>query len=687
MMRGMGQRWLLLIGLAATACEPDTEQESAPDAVAMSQDSLVSASLPLGSYPLATGTWDISWQCGVGLLVWVESEPTYDRIMGLRFDAEGTLLDPAPLLLLEQAEPNPSEIGPFYTCQERWISELALERSSQGFTLVFQHRARFKVTNEPQDELTDTISTLPIGVDGEVQAGVMLAYTKDSFVGFDYTRTLLLLGTGYDGDDAYALIQWNERPAWGSTGMSLRVVREDGAASDVISGSFAVTINMSRGFGCGFGRCLLLATNQVYDYDQLFVGLAVSASSMQMDSPIANGKPIARESCDFLVGSTVVNGINVTAGPHALPGTALLTPNHDGAEPRRFYLENGEPSSHTFSSTGAPTAAQAEPGLQLGSSTRSRPVGDGKTVVVSRVGNAFSLQFVGPNALVDVDGVCDPLGDPGLLSGAAPDCLSVPQGGACVADAQCASGECVDGVCCESACGTGLGDCLACSVAAGGSANGLCTPVAANTVCRSSFLECDATEVCDGVSPECPVDSVEPDGAPCVNGDCTEASCNAGECVTLPTACDDGNPCTEDSCFPNGGCTYQLLEAACDVSNPCATGTCNEGNCLESPVAPGTPCPGGSCNGLVCEPDPGAGGSGGMGGEGGEGGAGGEGGGNGGTGVETGPGGDAGTEPTGSSDGCAVATPQVTRSSAWLVLAALGLALRRSQRRARPSAH
>jgi hypothetical protein len=77
---------------------------------------------------------------------------------------------------------------------------------------------------------------------------------------------------------------------------------------------------------------------------------------MQMDSPIANGKPIARESCDFLVGSTVVNGTNVTAGPHALPGTALLTPNHDGAEPRRFYLENGEPFSHTFSSTGMPAA-------------------------------------------------------------------------------------------------------------------------------------------------------------------------------------------------------------------------------------------------------------------------------------------------------------------------------------------
>lgn len=357
-MRGMtGQRWLWLLGLAASACEPDSEQDSAPDAVAMSQSSLVSASFPLGTYPLATGTWDIGWQCGVGLLVWVESEPTYDRIMGFRFDAEGTLLDPAPLLLVQQVEPNPSEIGPVYTVQERWISQLALERSSQGFTLVYQHRSRLKVTNQPQDELTDAIAALPITIDGEVQLGATLAMTQDSYVGFDNTRTLQLHGTGYDGADAYTLIQWNDRNANNTVSMELRVVREDGVATDPIVGSsLAVPIGMNRGFGCGFGRCLLLATNQVFDFDRLFVGLALNASSMQMDSPIANGKPIARESCDFLVGSTVVNGTNVTAGPHALPGTALLTPNHDGAEPRRFYLENGEPFSHTFSSTGMPAA-------------------------------------------------------------------------------------------------------------------------------------------------------------------------------------------------------------------------------------------------------------------------------------------------------------------------------------------
>ena len=47
-------------------------------------------------------------------------------------------------------------------------------------------------------------------------------------------------------------------------------------------------------------------------------------------------------------------------------------------------------------------------------------------------------------------------------------------GESCGGDAQCYSGQCVDGVCCESAC---EGECLACSQAKTGAANGLCRNV------------------------------------------------------------------------------------------------------------------------------------------------------------------------------------------------------------------
>jgi hypothetical protein len=59
--------------------------------------------------------------------------------------------------------------------------------------------------------------------------------------------------------------------------------------------------------------------------------------------------------------------------------------------------------------------------------------------------------------------------------------------------------------------------------------------------------------------------------------------------VFAPAAdCDDGNPCTDDSCGPTG-CVHTNNTASCDDGNPCTVGdTCSGGSCL-----PGTS-PGGS---------------------------------------------------------------------------------------------
>jgi MYXO-CTERM domain-containing protein len=656
--------------LTLTACTEDEPESLGWERTDATQDHLVSAPVELGTFPLAT-LWDAQWQCGVGLLTWVESEPTTKRIMAIRFDASGSLLDPAPFLVLEL----PS------------VWTLALERSTQGFLLLYQTELGF-----PQPGNTHyQIRAIPITTTGQLQPSVMLASTLDPpifFVG-PSTRSLNLSGTGFDGQDAYALIV--RRETGGSpeqTYSTAGIVREDGLGVTLVNETTPgpSSLPLIRGFGCGFGRCLVLTRKTTFftETDFLYAGLGLLSQASGMTSPIGSGSVIALESCEFLVGSKVVDGTSVVAGPHPLPGGELFG-DHDGEGVRRYYLEGGEPFSHGFATDGSPTPVQAEPGLILSSIGANRPVGDGKMMRVVRDGATFSLQFVGTNALVDVPGHCDPMGDPGLLSGATPECVdSVGQGEPCVSNAQCDSGACVDGVCCESECAGGTSDCLACSIAAGGSANGLCTPRVANTVCRvGDPITCNGTEVCDGVSSACPPDGPSPDGTSCVFGACTEATCEAGVCVALPTACDDDNPCTLDYCDWIAGCYHaDDYGTACDVANPCATGSCAQGECLESPVPLGTPCPGGTCNGLVCEVEGGGGAGAGAGGEGAQGGAGGSGGsaadaGGGSTGL-------AGDGPTsGDSGGCACTTSNAQRAGSWPLVAAfaLGVRMRRSRRR------
>ncbi len=66
-------------------------------------------------------------------------------------------------------------------------------------------------------------------------------------------------------------------------------------------------------------------------------------------------------------------------------------------------------------------------------------------------------------------------------------------GDPCAAHAECASNYCIDQVCCGASCGHGaLDDCLACSITAGGSDNGICTPIGDGTPCAGG--ECEQGE-------------------------------------------------------------------------------------------------------------------------------------------------------------------------------------------------
>lgn len=106
-----------------------------------------------------------------------------------------------------------------------------------------------------------------------------------------------------------------------------------------------------------------------------------------------------------------------------------------------------------------------------------------------------------------------------------------------------------------------------------------------------------------------------PNGTTCNDGDkCTSNdSCNAGACGGTEMSCDDGNPCTTDSCAPlNGMCVSLPAPAgtACDDKNPCTMNDqCESTSCRGAPVALHSACQTaavtGCCVNLVCCNQPG----------------------------------------------------------------------------------
>ncbi len=140
-------------------------------------------------------------------------------------------------------------------------------------------------------------------------------------------------------------------------------------------------------------------------------------------------------------------------------------------------------------------------------------------------------------------------------------------GATCTSASECVSGFCIDGVCCESACGSGAADCRACSVAAGASADGQCETLLAGTVCRGAIGICDRADTCDGTSPECALDRLEPSGLPC--------RAPVGPC-DVEEACSGSSPFCPADGFAVVGQVCRGKAGECDVQEVCdgASSTC-----------------------------------------------------------------------------------------------------------------
>jgi len=164
----------------------------------------------------------------------------------------------------------------------------------------------------------------------------------------------------------------------------------------------------------------------------------------------------------------------------------------------------------------------------------------------------------------------------------------------CTSNSQCVSGYCVDGVCCDTACGGGsTTDCMACSVSAGGSADGKCGPVKAGATCRAAGGGCGLVEVCDGKATSCPLDVHKVPGTLCramadicdVAEVCsgTSAACptdtfqpsnticrqEAGDCDALEKCTGKSAACPKDALRP---ATFVCRAAAggCDLAEKCS---------------------------------------------------------------------------------------------------------------------
>jgi cysteine-rich repeat protein len=126
-------------------------------------------------------------------------------------------------------------------------------------------------------------------------------------------------------------------------------------------------------------------------------------------------------------------------------------------------------------------------------------------------------------------------------------------------------------------------------------ANGACQPGAP--------INCDDGNLC--TDDYCAADGScvhSPNSAPCDDGSActTNDVCQGGMCTHLTMVnCDDKNPCTTDSCSPVKGCSYATNNAMCDDKNACtALDVCKDGSCTGT--APlncndGNPCTTDSC--------------------------------------------------------------------------------------------
>jgi len=169
-----------------------------------------------------------------------------------------------------------------------------------------------------------------------------------------------------------------------------------------------------------------------------------------------------------------------------------------------------------------------------------------------------------------------------------------PEG--CVISSDCVTttGYCVDGFCCDQPCGgNSLTDCMACSIATGSSADGVCDVLPWGKICGRPDADCALPPHCDGINETCPGDADNdghfvPGSCGQFADDCDDTS--ATSYLGAQEICDGrDNNCDDrvDDGFDNDGDGF----SACQ-SMPGVLSDCNDNDANIGPAARDT------CNGI-----------------------------------------------------------------------------------------
>ena len=173
---------------------------------------------------------------------------------------------------------------------------------------------------------------------------------------------------------------------------------------------------------------------------------------------------------------------------------------------------------------------------------------------------------------------------------------SCDDGNGCTLGDQCQAGACtgvgtcncaLDSECAAKDDGNKCNGLLLCKKAVGAT-SGTCT------FDPATFITCDgagdgpcSANVCEPAVGKCAVTNF-PDGTGCSDGTACTAldNCATGACKGTPVPCDDGNPCTNDSCDVAKGCVITANTAACSDGNACTSGdVCVGGSCKAGVVS------------------------------------------------------------------------------------------------------
>lgn len=171
-------------------------------------------------------------------------------------------------------------------------------------------------------------------------------------------------------------------------------------------------------------------------------------------------------------------------------------------------------------------------------------------------------------------------------------------------DSECLATECGVALCLPEGCSirsddARCDDAISCTVDRC-SASGTCSHEPDDTACTAGMEGvCSATDDCQYATCDGSTCSPQPDlcrGAMCDGATCNRPStcdpstemCCAGTCVA--SGCDDGDPCTDDSCGA-AGCVHVVTTGSCNDGNPCTIGDiCTGGVCRGSPCNDFDPC-------------------------------------------------------------------------------------------------